>query len=69
MGSDSSGDNHMKRKNQKIAYVFITPALVVMTVFVFVPLVAAFIFSFMNMDIYMKDISFAGFGNYIVYAD
>ncbi len=55
----------MKRKNQKIAYVFITPALVVMTVFVFVPLVAAFIFSFMNMDIYMKDISFAGFGNYI----
>ena len=55
----------MKNKNQKKAYFFLAPAMIILTVFVFVPLVAAFIISFLHMDIYMKNISFAGFGNYL----
>lgn len=46
-------------QNQKTAYLFILPAMIVLTIFVFVPLIAAFVISFLNMDIYMKDISFA----------
>lgn len=52
-------------QNQKTAYLFILPAMIVLTIFVFVPLIAAFVISFLNMDIYMKDISFAGIANYI----
>ena len=51
-------------QNQKSAYLFILPAMIVLTVFVFIPLIAAIVISFLNMDIYMKDISFAGFSNY-----
>lgn len=52
-------------QNQKTAYLFILPAMIVLTIFVFVPLIAAFVISLLNMDIYMKDISFAGISNYI----
>lgn len=51
-------------RNQKQAYLFIAPSLVVLTVFVFVPLFGAFGISLMNIDIYMNDISFAGLKNY-----
>jgi multiple sugar transport system permease protein len=51
--------------NQKTAYLFLLPSMVILAVFVFVPLVSAFVISLLNMDIYMKDISFAGFGNFI----
>ena len=37
-------------KNQKTAYLFILPSMIVLTVFVFVPLVSAFVISMMNMD-------------------
>lgn len=52
-------------RNQKKAYLFIMPAMIVLTVFVFIPLLTAFIISLLNMDIYMKDISFAGISNYL----
>ena len=52
-------------KNQKTAYLFILPSMIVLTVFVFIPLVSAFVISMMNMDLYMKDITFAGIGNYL----
>ena len=52
-------------KNQKTAYLFILPSMIVLTVFVFVTLVSAFVISMMNMDLYMKDITFAGIGNYL----
>jgi multiple sugar transport system permease protein len=62
----------MKKKNvklqvhdQKTAYLFILPSMLILTVFVFVPLISAFVISLLNMDIYMKDISFAGLGNFI----
>lgn len=51
-------------KNQKTAYLFILPSITVLTIFVFIPLISAFAISLMNMDLYMKDISFAGFANY-----
>lgn len=51
--------------NQKTAYLFIFPAMIVLTVFVFVPLVSALALSVLNIDIYMNDISFAGISNYL----
>lgn len=51
-------------RNQKSAYFFITPALIILTGLVFVPLAGAFIISLMNIDIYMNDISFSGLANY-----
>lgn len=33
--------------------------------FVFIPLIGALVISVMNIDIYMNNISFAGFGNYL----
>lgn len=52
-------------RNQKSAYLFLLPSLVILVVFVFVPLGMAFIISLMNIDIYMSDISFAGVVNYL----
>ena len=52
-------------QNQKLAYLFLAPALLILTVFVFVPLFGAVGISLMNIDIYMNDISFAGLTNYI----
>lgn len=51
-------------QSQKQAYLFIAPALIVLTIFVFIPLFGAFGISLMNIDIYMNDISFAGLKNY-----
>lgn len=51
-------------KNQKLAYVFLAPSLLILTIFVFIPLFGAIGISLMNIDIYMNDISFAGLMNY-----
>ena len=51
--------------NQKTAYLFILPSMCILTIFVFIPLISAFIISMLNMNLYMNDISFAGFGNYL----
>lgn len=55
----------LSASNQRAAYLFILPAMIVLTIFVFLPLVSAFALSILNIDIYMNDISFAGFQNYI----
>ncbi len=55
----------IKVKYQNTAYLFILPSMLILTVFVFVPLIAAFVISFLNMDLYMSDISLAGFDNFI----
>jgi multiple sugar transport system permease protein len=52
-------------KTQKAAYVFILPSMLVLTVFVFVPLVSSLCISLLNMDIFMREISFAGFANFL----
>ena len=53
-----------EKKNQKVAYLFLAPALIVLTVFVFVPLISAFVISLTDIDIYMQDFSFVKLGNY-----
>ena len=54
-----------RREHQVKAYAFIAPSLLILTVFVFIPLAGAIGISLMNIDIYMKNISFAGIANYI----
>lgn len=54
-----------KEKNQKVAYLFLAPALIVLTVFVFVPLIGAFVISLTDIDVYMQDFSFINVGNYV----
>lgn len=49
---------------QKCAYLFILPSLLILGIFVFVPLIASFIISLLNLNIFMNDISFAGFYNF-----
>lgn len=57
--------NKLQVHNQKSAYLFIMPSMTVLAIFVFIPLISAFIISLLNMDIYMNDISFAGAGNFV----
>ncbi|MCR5031413.1 MAG: sugar ABC transporter permease [Lachnospiraceae bacterium] len=52
------------KRNQKLAYLFITPSLLILIVFVFVPLFSAFFISLTNMDIYMNEYHWIGFENY-----
>ena len=50
---------------QKSAYLFILPSMLILTVFVFIPLIVSFIISLLNMNIFMNDISFAGLQNFV----
>lgn len=61
--------NKGKRKryeaqNQKSAYLFILPSMVVLSVFVFIPLIASFVISITDMNIFMKDVRFVGIANF-----
>lgn len=47
------------------AYLFIAPAILIITLFVVVPLISSFIISLTDMDIFMKDIKFIGFDNFL----
>jgi len=49
---------------QKSAYLFLMPSLIILTIFVFIPLVASFVISLLNINIFMNDISFGGFVNF-----
>lgn len=51
-------------QNQKSAYLFILPSMVVLSVFVFIPLAASFVISLTDMNIFMKDIEFVGIQNF-----
>ena len=57
--------NKYHAQSQKQAYLFLAPSMLILTVFVFIPLIGALVISVMNIDIYMNNISFAGFGNYL----
>lgn len=62
-------NNKGKRKrfeaqNQKSAYLFILPSMVVLSVFVFIPLLASFVISITDMNIFMKDVQFVGTANF-----
>lgn len=51
-------------RQQKSAYLFILPSMLVLSVFVFIPLAASLVISLTNMNIFMKDISFIGIDNF-----
>jgi multiple sugar transport system permease protein len=51
-------------KTQRIAYIFILPSLLILSVFVFFPLGSSLFISLLNIDIFMRNISFAGFVNF-----
>jgi len=60
----------MKFKNSiNAAYFFLTPALSAIFIFFFVPVIAAFIMSFTDFDIYalgdLSTVRFVGLNNYI----
>lgn len=49
---------------QKAAYFFLLPSLLILTVFVFFPLISALAISLTNMDVFMSKISFTGMSNF-----
>lgn len=50
--------------NQKSAYLFLMPSMIILSVFVFIPLIASLVISVTDMNIFMKDVGFAGFKNF-----
>lgn len=50
--------------NQKSAYLFLLPSMLILTVFIFIPLIASLLISITDMNIFMKDVSFTGFKNF-----
>ena len=57
--------NKYNASYQKKAYLFILPSMLILSIFVFIPLIASFIISFTNMNIFMKDVSFTGISNFV----
>lgn len=59
----------MKSSNSKVAYFFLAPAVSAIFVFFFIPVIAAFIISFTDFDIYtlgdFSTLRFIGFDNYL----
>ncbi|MBO5474131.1 MAG: sugar ABC transporter permease [Lachnospiraceae bacterium] len=63
-GAPATIKKKYRPQQQKSAYLFILPSMLILTVFVFVPLFASFIISLLDMNIFMQDVSFAGFKNF-----
>ncbi len=55
----------LESSTRNAAYLFITPALLIITLFVIVPLISSFIISLTDMDIFMQDVKFIGFNNFM----
>lgn len=64
MGMTMKKAKKYRPQNQKYAYLFILPSMIILTIFVFIPLVSSLVISLLNMNIFMKDISFAGLTNF-----
>lgn len=52
-------------KPEKAAYFFIAPSLLILTVFVFIPLILALALGFTKIDLFLKGVRFAGFDNFV----
>ena len=50
---------------ERAAYFFMMPAVILLTVFVFVPLLGTLVFSFFHVNIFFNNTSFAGLDNFI----
>jgi len=56
--------NRFEKQEARVAFAFILPALLLLVVFVFYPMVRAFIISFQKLHLINPNASFAGIGNY-----
>ena len=52
-------------RQDKVAYVFLAPSLIILFLFAFVPLAASLVISMLNMDIFFTDIHFQGLENFM----
>lgn len=52
-------------KPQVAAYIFLLPSIIILTLFSLIPLLASLVISTLNMDIFLKKISFVGMANYV----
>ncbi len=52
-------------RQDKVAYVFLMPSLVILFVFAFIPLISSAVIAFMHMDIFFSDVHPAGLTNFI----
>mgnify|MGYP001030519245 CR=1 FL=1 len=68
MGKSRKSFRNRKSKyaahNQKSAYLFLLPSMLILSVFIFVPLAASLLISITDMNIFMKDVSFVGLKNF-----
>ena len=51
-------------KPQHAAYLFIAPVFIILLVFTLIPLIASFVFSFLNLDLFLVDTNWAGLSNF-----
>lgn len=63
-------DNNLTKKKKsnspnRVAWLFLVPSFLFIIVFNFIPLISAMTISTLNLNIFMKNVSFAGLGNYI----
>lgn len=55
----------MERRRSRAGLLFVLPSMTVFTVFVFIPLIIAFIFSFLKFDMMFNHIQFQKLSNYM----
>ena len=54
----------LERKRERAGLYFVLPSMTIFTVFVFIPLIIAFIFSFFKFDMMFQNFQFQKLGNY-----
>lgn len=52
-------------RQDKAAYIFLAPSLILMFLFAFVPLVCSLVISVLDLDIFLTDIQFSGLDNFL----
>lgn len=52
-------------RQDKAAYVFLAPSLILLFLFAFIPLICSIIISVMNLDIFFSDVYMTGLKNYL----
>lgn len=64
MTNHKTKSKRYQAQNQKSAYLFIMPSMIILSVFVFIPLIASLVISITDMNIFMKDVQFVGLKNF-----
>lgn len=55
----------LEKKRERAGLLFVMPSMIIFTVFVFVPLIIAFVFSFLKFDMMFNNFEFQRLNNYI----